>query len=389
MQNPPLDILKYRPFPELAGALRIRAEKILQRWSAAVRQILPAAEELTFTQLRDHLPHVLGQMAEALEADQAAATYELMDASQPHGVARFHQNFNVNELLIEYHVLRRIILEEVADKLGRPLQASEIIVLNLGIDTALRRGVVTFIAHQQQQLQAVTELQTRYLSFLSHDLRGGLNGAMLMIEVLKRDIASEPRFAETLGDLDVMRRSILDTVATMDRFLHAEQFRNGKVQVRLAQVDVNALLQELVSMASYQANDKGIAIQTELRAGCQVTSDRELLTLIFQNVLGNAIKYTSRGAVTIRTGRARTSDDDGGCRVSIGDQGPGIAQDKIKDLFVPFARGDTHGQPGVGLGLSIAKQAADLLGAAIQVESTVGSGATFHVDLPDKVVQAE
>jgi signal transduction histidine kinase len=263
------------------------------------------------------------------------------------------------------------------------METSEIVGLNLGIDTAQRRGVSTFVEHQSQQLKSATELQSRYLSFLSHDLRGGLNGALLMIEVLKREVAAEPRFAETVNDLDVMRRSILDTVGTMDRFLHAERFRKGKVQVRLGQVNLNMLTQELISQASYTANDKGVTLTVDLGESCSLTSDRDLLAMILQNLLNNAIKYTPKGTVTIRTREAQVAGG-AGCRVSVIDEGPGIAEDRMKELFTPFTRGETHGQVGAGLGLSIAKQAADLLGATLTVESTLGKGATFHLDVPDK-----
>ena len=74
--------------------------------------------------------------------------------------------------------------------------------------------------------------------------------------------------------------------------------------------------------------------------------------------------------------------DGDGCLVSVADQGPGIPQEKLSELFGSFTRGDTHGQPGVGLGLSIARQAADLLGARLWAESEVGKGSTFYLKLP-------
>src|SRR5205085_12206087 len=118
---------------------------------------------------------------------------------------------------------------------------------NLGLDVAARRGVMSFVNQQKAELQAFADAQSKYLSFLSHDLRGGLNGVLLMIEVLRRDLVSEPKFAESLDDLDVMRRSILENVSTMDRFLHAERFRKGKVQVRPAQIDVKRLVNEVAT----------------------------------------------------------------------------------------------------------------------------------------------
>ena len=68
--------------------------------------------------------------------------------------------------------------------------------------------------------------------------------------------------------------------------------------------------------------------------------------------------------------------------VAVTDQGQGIPRDKLGELFGAFTRGDTHGQPGVGLGLSIARQAADVMGAKLWAESTVGEGSTFFLELP-------
>ena len=125
-----------------------------------------------------------------------------------------------------------------------------------------------------------------------------------------------------------------------------------------------------------QAADKGLTLQID-RGPCPTVSDRELVGMILQNLLANAIKYTTRGTVRVA---AKTTDD--GCLVSVSDQGQGIPQDKLGELFGAFTRGDTHGQPGVGLGLSIARQAADVLGAKLWAESTVGEGSTFHLHLP-------
>jgi signal transduction histidine kinase len=103
-----------------------------------------------------------------------------------------------------------------------------------------------------------------------------------------------------------------------------------------------------------------------------------LITVILQNVLANAVKYAPQGQVTIKATPAR----DGGCLVSIRDQGPGIEPELMNRLFSEFTRGQTHGQPGVGLGLSIARQAAEFIGARLWAESTLGQGSTFHIQIP-------
>jgi signal transduction histidine kinase len=225
MKNRTMDLLKYQPFPALAEAVRVATPLVVERWQQVVRRTLPNAGELSIKQLHNDLPNILALIADALEADEPKATKALMDEAVTHGEVRYDQNFNIGDVLIEYSVLRRVLCEEVLRQLDREMAVEELSALNLAVDVAVRRGVVSFAAEQRAELQSVVEAQTKYLSFLSHDLRGGLNGVLLMIEVLRRDLAKEPKFGESLDDLDVMRRSIVETVGPMDRFLQAERFR--------------------------------------------------------------------------------------------------------------------------------------------------------------------
>ncbi|MEO6434884.1 MAG: HAMP domain-containing sensor histidine kinase, partial [Tepidisphaeraceae bacterium] len=297
-----------------------------------------------------------------------------------HGETRFDQNFALGELIIEYGLLRPILIEEIAADLDRAITVEEAQALHMAVDVVLRRSVTSFVNQQKVELGALAEAQTKYLSFLSHDLRGNLNGVLLMIEVLRRDLQGEEKFATSLQDLDMMRRSILETVGTMDRFLHAERFRNGKVQVRPAKVSLLSLVSEIVGQFSYHAKDKRLELKHDVPDGAVITSDRELLQMILQNLVGNALKYSQRGEVRIAV--KDMCEENRACRLSVLDQGPGIAPERLVQMFQPFARGETHGQQGTGLGLSIAMQAATLLGAQLWAESKVGDGTTFHLDLP-------
>jgi signal transduction histidine kinase len=347
-------------------------------WERLVRQILPAADRLTMEQLRDDLPKVLAFVAEALLHDQRHVSDVLTDAAPKHGDVRYDQGFNLSEVLIEYGLLRETLIAEVAGYLRRNLQTDEIMALGSAMDLTLRRTVTRFVEHLTGQLQSATEAHSKYLSFLSHDLRGGLNGVFLMIEVLKRELAGEERLAETIEDLDIMRRSLLDTVATMDRFLHAERFRKGKIQVRPRDVVLRKLLEEIAAQFMYQAKEKGVELIVDIPADLTIHSDKELLVLIFQNLVSNALKYTHPATAV----RIDATCQEGHCTVSVADHGPGIAPEKLDELFNAFSRGETHGQPGVGLGLSIARQAAQYLNAKLWAESELGRGARFIVELP-------
>jgi signal transduction histidine kinase len=333
---------------------------------------------MTLTQLRDELPTVLKELSKTLASEDGSHFERLKTVAQSHGRERFHQSFNIGELISEYGILRPIVLDEVSEHLGRDLSVAQSASLNMGIDTAIRNGVTRFTEFQQQQLKAVVDAQSKNLSFMSHDIRGGLNGVLLMVEVLKRELASEPKFSESIADLDSMRQSILDTVSTMDRFLNAERFRQGKVQPHNTTVQLSQILNDVLLAFRHQADSKGIKLSVPDRSDLTAVTDRDLLLLILQNIVSNAIKYTARGAVELKAQALA----DGKMGIAVTDTGPGIAPDRMQLLFAPFTRGETHGQQGMGLGLSIAKQAADLIGASITVHSTVGSGSVFTLALP-------
>lgn len=380
-KRPIVDLLTSSKFPEMAAALRARLPHVIVEWAAMVREFLPSADRLTFDQLRDDLPEVIETAAKSLESDRPSRTEDLLKLVPKHGEVRFHQSFSLAEVLIEYDMLRAVVMEQIVTHLGRKIEADEIVALCGALDVVGRRAILAYVQHQSDQLQAATEAQSKYLSFLSHDLRGGLNGVFLMIEVLKRELKEQPQLSETVNDLDTMRRTLLETVGTMDRFLHAERFRKGKVQLKPGRIHLKHLLNEIVSQFSYQARDKGLQLRIDAAADCSITSDRELLALILQNLVSNAVKYSPRGEVVVTA----TSNEDRSCTVAVRDQGPGIAPERLSDLFSAFTRGETHGQPGVGLGLSIARQAAGYLGAKLWAESTLGAGSTFYVQIPESI----
>ena len=376
-----LDLLAYHAFPRLAAALRSHADEIIQKWDSAVRHTLPAADKLTRQQLRDSLPAILQDIIEAFASDKPRATRELINASRSHGGTRFHESYNIQELIVEYRLLRRIVIEQVTEALGEELDVDSAVALNMAIDTALQSGVVSFTEHLQQQLKASIEAQSQYLSFLSHDLRNHLNRAVLHLELLTLRLAQAPEYSSNVENIQSIKRAILQTTAGMDRLLQAEQLRRGSIQLDVHPVNLNFLLSEVTRQLSDEAKSKGLELSMDVPGDARPKGDEGLLTLVLQNLLDNAVKYSSRGTVTI-TARNMSDSKNGAWVLSISDQGPGIAPKQLRHVFDAFRRGDTYGTPGVGLGLSIASQAAKLLGGRIEIESEVNIGSTFRLILP-------
>jgi signal transduction histidine kinase len=366
-----------KAFPELAEAVRARAPLVLARWESAAKEILPSADELSHAQLRNSLPETLENLAKALESNKASPTRQLLTDSQEHGAVRFIQSYNLTELLIEFDVLRPILMEEAALHMKRDITLGEVIALNMGVDLAARRSVLAFVAFQRRELESANHAHAKYLSFMSHDVRGGLNAILLSTDVLHHELAGQPQFAEALEDVEMIKRNILDTVATMDRFLRAEQLRSGKVVAKHAPVDLRQVVNEVAAQFRHQAIAKGLQFTVDTGADGRLETDRELLSTILQNLIGNAVKYSSAGEVRVTLGHTPQM-----ATISVADQGPGIPPERLEQLFTPFVRGDTHGQTGVGLGLYIARQTAEILGATLRAESKVGAGTTFVLQLP-------
>jgi signal transduction histidine kinase len=377
MKNPALDRLHTVAQPDLAKVLRARKEIILARWQKAVLHCLPDADALTLEGLRDGLPDALEDLAATLDDPSNYPLRDLLRESQSHGVCRFHQSFNLNELLIEYAALRGILIEELLLQLHRPIEPEEMAALDAGLDELMRRGVIAFVNHQKRQIQSAAEAQSKYLAFLSHDMRGALNGILLMVEVLSRELGDQRQFADSIGDLEIMRRSIMETVGTMDRFLQAERLRKGKVSLKVTRINLKRFIEDLADQFALQAAGKGLRIVVEAAGVCDVNSDREMILLVLQNLIANAIKYAEKGTIHLRV-----KSEVEGCIISVIDEGPGIEPDRLTKLFEPFERGETFGKSGAGLGLTIAHHAAEQLGATIRVESTPGIGSAFHLEIP-------
>src|SRR5438046_10643598 len=166
MDDPKLEVLKYEPLSEVAAALRKRKDPIVQSWRKKVLEVLPQADELTLSQLRNSIPVLLDEIATALAASEPAPAQHLINSSPEHGAARFHQNFNLNELLIEYHLLRGTIFEQLEHALKRPMRAVEVVGVNSGIDIGMRRAAVAFAHDQAREVTFEAGATAKYTTFI-------------------------------------------------------------------------------------------------------------------------------------------------------------------------------------------------------------------------------
>jgi ligand-binding sensor domain-containing protein/signal transduction histidine kinase/CheY-like chemotaxis protein len=230
--------------------------------------------------------------------------------------------------------------------------------------------------------------KSAFLANMSHELRTPLN-AILGFSTLVRD---DPGLSEEhRKDLEIVSRSGEHLLGLIDEVLDMVKIEAGRMALDYVSFDLNNLVRDTVTMMRGRACDKGLEIflNSSPMVPRLVCSDAGKLRQVLVNLIGNAVKFTERGSVTVRVDATRMDDSRRILLIlEVEDTGIGIALDdqaRIFDVFVQAGRAST--QQGTGLGLSICRQFVELMGGSIRVQSTPGEGSLFRVELP--VEQAE
>ena len=247
-------------------------------------------------------------------------------------------------------------------------QASELTAQNIELEL------------QKQQLDEANRLKSRFLSNMSHELRTPLNSVIALTGVLRRRLATTIP-AEEFSYLEVIERNGKHLLALINDILDLSRVEAGREEVVAASFAPRDLIAEVVEMIEPQAREKGIALRNDVPADLPpLISDRAKCRHILQNLIGNAVKFTEAGQVTVAA--ARVADT---MQISVRDTGIGIAADQLPAIFDEFRQADDRAARkygGAGLGLAIARRYAHLLGGDIAVASTPGRGSTFTLTLP-------
>jgi signal transduction histidine kinase len=231
----------------------------------------------------------------------------------------------------------------------------------------------------REQAQTASEFKSTLLRLLSHELRTPLSVIQLNLHLLGRE--REALSARQQGLLEKLTRGSSRLQHLMETILEYTRLEAGRVQLTMSEVELAALAREVVEEYRPEAQRKLLAL--ELRLPPQpvlVRTDARLLQLVLLNLVSNAVKFTERGSVEVSV-----EELPGACLLSVRDTGRGIAPEDQVRIFEPFQQLEDvqrKGSPGLGLGLVLVKQLAEMLGARISIISEVGRGSTFVVSLP-------
>jgi signal transduction histidine kinase/DNA-binding NarL/FixJ family response regulator len=226
--------------------------------------------------------------------------------------------------------------------------------------------------------EAANLAKSRYVVGLSHELRTPLNAVLGYAQLLERD---EGIPVARQGGIRVIRRSAEHLSGLIDGLLDISKIEAGRLQIDANEVRIGEFLAQIVDMFRLQARAKGLDFRFEPAPHLPdvVRTDEKRLRQILINLLSNAVKFTEEGHVALRVLYRNAV-----ATFVVEDSGPGIAAENEVRIFEPFDRGAVTTRmaiPGLGLGLTITKLLAQLMGGDIRVESTVGGGSRFQVRL--------
>lgn len=347
--------------------LKLR-EAVFAEWEKRVRASISQADELKHPILINTLPAFYDNIAEAVTADYPrVSAVDGNSLAAEHGGERARLTvYDHQALLGEYQVFRWTIFD-VLHTNGITLTHSEILSINASIDDGIREAVNAFaLVH--------SAFRERFIAALTHDLRGPLNAANIAAELIL--LASDPakmkvyaaRIMDNIRHTDTMIQEMLDTMA----------FQSGNhMPLDLTNFDILEVVKEVQSQATATHGARFYVVGDSVRGWW----DRGAMRRAIENIVGNAVKYGAPNKpITIKVNEVHQR-----LLLTVHNEGDPIPPEDQECIFQMFTRAKAAkdgGKPGWGVGLPYVRGVAESHGGSIAVDSAVGRGTTFAIDIP-------
>jgi len=239
------------------------------------------------------------------------------------------------------------------------------------------------IAQKSRELEIASQHKSQFVANMSHELRTPLAAILGYAELIQEGFYG-PLPEKSLDALTRIRSNGKHLLGLINTVLDIAKIESGQFSLNLAEYALDSMVETVRVATESLAAAKKLGLKTEVAKSLPIgIGDEQRLTQVLLNLVGNSIKFTDVGEVRIG---ARTSN--GHFAITVADTGPGIPTAEQARIFEQFHQVDssnTKAKGGTGLGLAIAKQIVEMHGGRIWVESTLGQGATFQLELPIRV----
>ena len=235
---------------------------------------------------------------------------------------------------------------------------------------------------ERAEAESANQSKSTFLATMSHEIRTPMNGVLGMMDVLEHQGLNDTQ-RRTVG---TMRDSAHALLRIIDDVLDFSKIEAGRLELEETAFSLSGLIESVIATFAAPAQAKGLALLSEIRPDSHdaLVGDPTRVRQILFNLLGNALKFTARGSVRVEAGTTPLGDGRAGVTLTVTDTGIGLTAEERGRLFRPFGQADsstTRRFGGSGLGLSIVRRLAQLMGGDVAVTSTPGAGATFEVTL--------
>jgi len=332
--------------------------------AGVARLVVPQLADACAVELRDE------DSLASSHPDASRGAARVMASGQP----ELQASAMVVPIVIRESVLGAITL--VVSEPGRRYGPED---LAFAEEIARRAGTAIENARLYRQAQQAIGLRDEFLAIAAHELKTPLTGLTLLVASAERSMAKLPNAPALMrSKIAALSRQVRRLTDLVKNLLDVSRIQAGRFHVSIEQVDLCAVVREVAERHAQEASDAGCSLEIAADGPVVGAWDQSGLDHIVSNLVSNAIKYGKGKPISVVAG----SNGDT-ARLSVADGGIGIAPDDHERIFQRFERAVTHsGFAGMGLGLWIVREIVTRLGGAIHVESRLGQGACFAVELP-------
>ena len=347
----------------------INSGVVINNCKGEIEWVNPAFEKITGYYLKDVEKKFLGDVLQGDLTD----TNVIQDARQ---LSKNRKSFEVD--LLAYRKDRKpmwisVINSVILNKKGEVEKYIEVI-----IDISAKKKVELELITAKEEALQLSRAKDMFISVMTHEIRTPLN-AVIGMSHLMLEGNTDPSQKE---NLDILKFSAENLMLLINDVLDFTKIETGNIELEKANVDLRDLVHSINGSMQFKTREKQIELTQKIDSDIPATvvGDRTRLSQILLNLVGNAVKFTESGGVTVELRVVEQTEQDVRIRFAITDTGIGIANNKLNTIFETFKQAEadtTRKYGGTGLGLAISKRLIELHDSRINVESRPGRGSTF------------